>query len=121
MEYGNVIMYVEERVSIGRILLMRPRKCQGAKPYEAHEALWRETVTLTVREDNSNNLQSKEILDVIDDKYINNEILDLYSLLIEIRDIGPKKHPKDKTVRLVYPSVKEFLLSRISINSSLSG
>ena len=46
MEYGNVIMYVEERVSTGRILLIRPRKCQGAKPYKAHGALWRETVTV---------------------------------------------------------------------------
>ena len=79
------------------------------------------TEALAVREDDSDNLQSEEIPDVVDDEYINDEILDLCGSLVEIRDAGPEKHPKDKTVGLVHHSVREFLLSRISMNSSLSG
>ena len=72
-------------------------------------------------EDDCDNLQTEEIPDIVDDEYINDEILDLCGSLVEIRDAGPEKHPKDKTVGLVHPSVREFLLSRISMNSSLSG
>ena len=35
------------------------------------------TEALAVREDDSDNLQSEEIPDVVDDEYINDEILDL--------------------------------------------
>ena len=72
-------------------------------------------------EDDYDNLQIDEIPDVVDDEYINDEILDLCGSLVEIRDAGPEKDPKDKTVGLVHLSVKEFLLSRISMNISLSG
>lgn len=74
------------------------------------------TKALAVRdEDDYDNLQTEEISDVIDD-----EILDLCGSLVKIRDTGPEKYPKDKTVELVYPPIREFLLSRISINSLLS-
>ena len=79
------------------------------------------TKALAVRnQDNYNNLQIDEISDVVDDKYINNEILNLYNSLIKIRDADPKNYLKDKIVKLVHPSIREFFLFRISMNSSLS-
>ena len=80
------------------------------------------TEALAVRdEDDCDNFQIDEIPDVVDDEYINDEILDLCGSLVEIRDAGPEKDPKDKTVGLVHLSVREFLLSRTSMNISLSG
>ena len=79
------------------------------------------TKALTIRdEDDCDNLQIDEIPDVIDDEYINDEILDLCGSLVEIRDAGPEKHLKDKIVGLVHFSVREFILSRTSMNMSLS-
>ena len=52
------------------------------------------TEALAVREDDSDNLQSEEIPDVVDDEYINDEILDLCGSLVEIRDAGPDKTPQ---------------------------
>ena len=80
------------------------------------------TEALAVRdEDDCDSLQIDEIPDVVDDEYINDEILDLCGSLVEIRDAGPEKDPKDKTVGLVHLSVRDFLLSRTSMNISLSG
>ena len=71
-------------------------------------------------QDDCDNLQIDEISDVVDDEYINNEILNLCDSLIEIRDADPKNYLKDKIVGLVHPSIREFFLFRISMNSSLS-
>lgn len=80
------------------------------------------TEALAVRdEDDCDNLQAIEIPDVVDDEYINDDILDHCGSLVEIRDAGPEKDPKDKTVGLVHLSVREFLLSRTSMNIPLSG
>ena len=80
------------------------------------------TEALAVRdEDDCEDLQIDEIPDLVDDNYINDEILNLCSSLVEIRDTGPEKHLKDKIVELVHPSVREFLLSRTPMNISLSG
>ena len=59
-------------------------------------------------QDDCENLQIDEIPDVVDDEYINDEILDLCGSLMEIRDAGPEKHPKDKTVGLVHPRSENF-------------
>ncbi|KAL2046479.1 hypothetical protein ABVK25_011834 [Lepraria finkii] len=80
------------------------------------------TEALAVRdEDGCDSLQIDELPDVIDDEYIIDEILDLCGSLVESRDAGPEKHLEDKTVGLVHISVQEFLLSRTSMNISLSG
>ena len=39
-------MYVEERVSTGRILLMSARSAKALSPMRLHGSLWRKSVTL---------------------------------------------------------------------------
>ena len=58
------------------------------------------TEALAVRENDCDNLQTEEVPDVVDDEYINDEILELCGSLVEIRDAGLEKRPKDKTVGL---------------------
>ena len=58
------------------------------------------TEALAVSENDCDNTQTEEIPDIVDDEYTNDEILDLCGSLVEIRDAGPEKHPKDKTVGL---------------------
>ena len=100
------------------VFAARPLTVFAARPLTVLEM----TEALAVRdEDDYDNLQIDKIPDVVNDKYINNEILDLCGSLMEIRDTGSEKHPKDKTVGLVHPSVGEFLLSRTSMNISLPG
>ena len=65
--------------------------------------------------DNDNPFQFDEMPDNIDDEYIKSEIIDICGALVEVRTEGIRGRASDKTVHLIHPSVREYLLSALQI------
>lgn len=57
-----------------------------------------------------------DLPDNIDDEYINSEIIDICGTLVEVRAGKPEDGAGSRTIYLIHPSVREFLLSTLSQN-----
>jgi ankyrin repeat protein len=55
-----------------------------------------------------------ELPDDFNDDYIESEIIDLCGALVEVREGNTQEQPGSRTVHLVHPSVRDFLLSALS-------
>jgi hypothetical protein len=63
--------------------------------------------------DNDNLFQLDEMPDTIDNEYIKSEIIDICGALVEVRAEGIRGGAAYKTVHLIHPSVREYLLSAL--------
>ena len=70
-------------------------------------------------EDESAGLQWDELPDTIDYEYINGEIIDICGCLLETREEDAEDSPGSRTIHLIHPSVRDFLLSALSPNPEL--
>jgi ankyrin repeat protein len=76
------------------------------------------TEALIVRSDNDGTTpQWDELPDNIDDEYINSEIIDICGGLVETRAEKPGSEARFRTIHLIHPSVREFLLPTLSPSS----
>ena len=66
--------------------------------------------------DDGTALQWDELPDNIDDDYINNEIVDICGALVEVRSGTSGGGAGYRTIHLIHPSVREFLLFTLSHN-----
>lgn len=64
--------------------------------------------------DDSGGVQWDELPDIIDDEYINGEIIDVCGCLVEARKENAEDPADSRTIHLIHPSVREFLLSVLS-------
>ena len=71
------------------------------------------TEALIVTFSDNNLFQSDEMPDNIDDEYIKSEIIDICGALVEVRTEGIRGEAAYKTVHLIHPSVREYLLSAL--------
>jgi hypothetical protein len=69
------------------------------------------TEALVVEPNNDASLCFDELPDTIDDEYIDGEIIDICGSLVETRTEKPGDGAGSRTIHLIYPSVREFLLS----------
>lgn len=67
-------------------------------------------------EDESAGPQWDELPDSIDYEYINGEIIDICGCLLETREEDAEDSPGSRTIHLIHPSVRDFLLSALSPN-----
>jgi hypothetical protein len=76
------------------------------------------TEALIVTLNNNNNLfQLDEMPDTINDEYIKSEVIDICGALVEVRTEGIGGRAGHKTVHLIHPSVREYLLSALQKTS----
>ena len=69
------------------------------------------TEALVVEPNNDASLCYDELPDTIDDEYIDGEIIDICGSLVETRTEKPGDGAGSRTIHLIHPSVREFLLS----------
>jgi hypothetical protein len=66
-----------------------------------------------LNDDDVDDLQIDELPDVIDEEYINSEIIGRCSTLLEVRAASSDKVPASNTVHLVHFTVREYLSSKM--------
>ena len=69
------------------------------------------TVALVINSDHNNPIDMTDLPDEIDDEYVNGEIIDLCSSLVETRSSPENDSIAKRTVHIVHFSVKDFLAS----------
>lgn len=69
--------------------------------------------------DKNAGVQWDELFDIIDDEYINGEIIDICGCLLEVRKEDAEDPAGSRTIHLIHPSVRDFLLSALSPSPQL--
>ena len=72
------------------------------------------TVALVIDSDHSNPIDMTDLPDEINDEYVNGEIIDLCSSLVETRSSSEHDSLAKRTVHIVHFSVKDFLASAVA-------
>lgn len=71
-------------------------------------------------ENESARLQWDELPDGIDDEYINGEIIDICGCLVEAKNVDAEDAAEARSIQLIHPSVRDFLLSVLAPHPELN-